>query len=49
MPIFETVNANDSLMHLLSGVIVINKEVIHYSQLKKTNIYVGRKPQRACE
>jgi len=35
MPIFETVNASDALMHLLSGVSVINQEVIHYSQFKK--------------
>jgi len=28
MPIFETVNVSDSLMHLLSGVIVINQEVL---------------------
>jgi len=30
MPIFKTVNISDSLMHLLSGVIVINQEVIYY-------------------
>jgi len=35
MPIFETVNVSDSLMHVLSGVNVINQEVIYYSYLRR--------------
>jgi len=31
MPIFQTVNLSDSLMYLLSEVIVIEQEVIYYS------------------